>query len=94
MSKDANQPRTCGCGPSITSLRMLTLPDGLTVGVTGLDEIFQDMRQSKKKPDADTAREIVNRLEKKNYIPPRAREQYQRAVLEEYKKFGYRGVKD
>jgi len=66
---------------------MITLPDGSRIGVTGLDEIFQDLYQSKKEPDADTAREIVNRLEKKNYIPPRTREQYQYAVLEEYKKF-------
>jgi len=53
---------------------MITLPDGSRVGVTGLDEIFQDLYQSKKEPDADTAREIVDRLGKKNYVPPRARE--------------------
>ncbi len=74
MSKDANRPKTCCGGSLITSLRMITLPDGSRVGVTGLEEIFQDLYQSKKEPDADTPREIVNRLEKKNYIPPRARE--------------------
>jgi len=74
MSKDANRPKTCCGGSLITSLRMITLPDGSRIGVTGLDEIFQDLYQSKKEPDADTVREIVNRLEKKNYIPPRARE--------------------
>ena len=74
MSKDANRPKTCCGGSLITSLRMITLSDGSRVGVTGLDEIFQDLYQSKKEPDADTAPEIVNRLQKKNYIPSRARE--------------------
>jgi len=68
-------------GPSIPGLRMLNITDDIKAGVIGLDEIIEDLYREGRKPDHDTASEIVKRLGSKNYIAPGSRKQYENAVL-------------
>lgn len=81
-----NQGAGC-CGPSIPGLRMFTFPDGSKAGVTGLDQILEDLFREGKEPDSETASEIVKRLASKNYIAPTTRKQYEDVLLKEYQKF-------
>lgn len=87
MSRYINQRGAGCCGSSVPGLRTLTFPDGSKAGVTGLDEIFEDSYREGKIPDTETASEIVNRLEGKNYIASTVRKRYHDVVLEEYQKF-------
>jgi len=52
---------------------MLKFPDGTQVRVNGLNEILADLYFEGRKPNKETAEEILDRLEKNNnYIPPSA----------------------
>jgi len=66
---------------------MLTLPNGTEAGVFGLDEIFEDLYRTGKKPNMDTAYKIVKSLKDMNYIAPGSQKQYEAAVLKEYQIF-------
>jgi hypothetical protein len=66
---------------------MLTFPDGCQVGVNGLDRIFDEAYQQRKRPDHSIANELVNRLSKNNYIPSTAWAEYEDVVVREYRKF-------
>lgn len=46
-------------------------------------EVYSEGRQ----PNQETAEEILNRLEKKNYIPPSARREYKSVLLKEYRDY-------
>jgi hypothetical protein len=79
------------CGPYIPGLRKLTFPDGAQVGLIGLDEIMEALYKEGKKPDHSTPMEMVSRLRDKvkNYISydSKIEEQYQRVLLNEYRRF-------
>ena len=69
---------------------MLTFPDGIQIGVTGLDEIMADLLAKGRKATDETAKEIINGLEdKNNFIPSseRARREYSYVLLKEYRKY-------
>jgi len=85
MSNDVN-PGGC-CAKPIKGLSRLTFPDGSQVGVNGLNEILAVIYAEGKQVSNDTAEEIVDRLEEKNYIPPSARREYQNLLLKEYRKY-------
>jgi len=65
---------------------MLRFPDGTRVAVTGLSEILADLYAEGRPVNPDTSEEIVNRLEKTNFIPSseRTRREYRQALLKEY----------
>ncbi len=87
MSSNGSQSREPCCGKPISGLRMITLPDGSKAGVMGLDQIFDDLYKEERKPDYETAAEIVRRLGKQNYITPSIRHLYEDALLKEYEKY-------
>jgi hypothetical protein len=67
---------------------MLRFPDGTKIRVTGLDEILADLYSEGRKPNKETAEEIIDRLEKNsNYIPPSARWEYKSVLLKEYRDY-------
>jgi len=84
------------CGLSIPGLRMLNLTDNIKAGVIGLDEIIEDLYREGRKPDHDTASEVVKRLASENYIAPGSRKRYEDAVLKYFKRYyeHKKGVKD
>jgi small redox-active disulfide protein 2 len=68
----------------ITQIRVgdsLTGIVGLKAAIAGLTEEYGD------RPDREIMDELLNRLGKRNYIPEKAREDYEKAFLREFKKF-------
>jgi len=68
----------------LKGLTKLTFLDGTYVMVQGLDEILEVIYAEGGQVNTATAEEIVNRLEKKNYIPSSARQEYRDLLLKEY----------
>ena len=61
--------------------------DGQAVGIMGLKATMEEMAPKyRDKPDDEAAAELLNRLGKKNYIPDRAKKNYAKALLREFKK--------
>ena len=69
------------------SRRMLRFPDDTRVRVNGLNEIMADLYSEGRQPNKETAEEILDRLEKNNYIPPSARREYKSVLLKEYRDY-------
>ena len=69
---------------------MLKFLDDTQVSVAGLDDIMAELYSEDRKPDDETAEEIIKRLEqRKNYIPSseRARREYSYILLKEYRTY-------
>ena len=65
------------------------------VGIIGLRTVMEDMAGNYgERPDREVEEELLNRLSRKNYIPDRARGDYGRAFLREFKKSQGRPHKD
>ena len=68
----------------ITQIRVGNSP----VGIVGLKTVLEDMAEEYgDRPDQEVMEELLDRLCKKNYIPEKAREDYEKAFLREFKKF-------
>jgi len=57
------------------------------IGLIGLDEIFQKLYQTGRKPDESSKQYILSETKKQNYIPKGIEEKYEQALLREYKSF-------
>lgn len=69
---------------------MLRFPDNTVVAVKGLDDILAQLFAEDRKADADTAGEIIKRLEeKKNFIPSsvNVRREYAFVLREMYREY-------
>lgn len=77
----------CCCAQPVQNMKKLTFADGTQIGVLGLDEIFAAVYEEGREANAEAAREIVDRLETRNYIPSSARREYEEIILKEYKKY-------
>jgi small redox-active disulfide protein 2 len=61
---------------------------GFAVGIMGLRQTMESMaREYAEQPDHEMEKELIARLCKRNYIPDRARDEYGKAFLREFKKF-------
>jgi small redox-active disulfide protein 2 len=61
---------------------------GSPVGIIGLTAVMEGMaRAYADSPDSEVEEELLNRLSKRNYMPPKVRGDYGRAFLLEFKKF-------
>jgi small redox-active disulfide protein 2 len=59
-----------------------------TVGIIGLKAVMEDMaREYAEQPDQEVEKELMVRLGRRNYIADRARDEYAKAFLREFKKF-------
>ena len=61
------------------------------IGLAELDQVFEELYNSKKSPDDVDGMEIVNLASSYNFIPPGAVEAYAEALMKEYRKF-YRKI--
>jgi hypothetical protein len=69
---------------------LLKFPDGSQVGVKGLDDIMAELYSEDRKPNIETADEIIFRLEKrKNFIPDsiNVRREYAFVLLKKYREY-------
>lgn len=57
------------------------------IGLTGLMEIFTEVKQSQISDDLILRRVILERVKRQNYVPPTNEKLYEDALLREYKKF-------
>lgn len=64
------------------------LVEGRQTGVVGLELVIQNIVEwAKGKDKSEITNELINRIEKRNYIPSKLKEVYGKALLREYKKF-------
>jgi small redox-active disulfide protein 2 len=57
------------------------------VGFIGLKEIFEELKSQKVSSESALKEMLVERASDKNYIPDSAREEYERCLFREFKKF-------
>ena len=59
-----------------------------SVGIIGLMTVLEEMAEEYgERSEREAVYELMNRLGKRNYIPEKAREDYEKAFLREFKKF-------
>jgi hypothetical protein len=69
--------------------------EGQTTGLVGLESMLAEVAQwAKGREEAEITAELLNRVEKRNYIPSKIREVYGKALLREYKKYMGQEVKE
>ena len=56
------------------------------VGINGLQAAIEEVKSLQGRPEAEIAEALFNKLKSRNYLPTRAREEYKRAFLREYKR--------
>jgi len=62
--------------------------EGRQTGVIGLEYAIRNIVEwARGKDDKDISTELLNRIEKRNYIPSKTKESYRKALLREYKKY-------
>ncbi len=59
----------------------------MQVGLIGLKEIFEEIKSQKEKKETDLKRMLVEKVGKKNYIASSIKEEYEKALLWEFKKY-------
>src|SRR4030042_2115594 len=64
----------------------LVLIENTQVGLIGLKEIFEELKSQRGKPEADLKQMLVEKAEKKNYLPNSVKEEYAKAFFREFKK--------
>jgi hypothetical protein len=57
------------------------------VGLMGLKEIFEELQTQKDKSESFLKELVVEKVAKKNYIPDSIKEEYQKVLFREFKKF-------
>jgi hypothetical protein len=58
------------------------------VGIVGLKNVLEEMAvELAQRQKEDIGSELLNRLERNNYIPEKARESYAKALVREFRKF-------
>jgi hypothetical protein len=65
----------------------LVLIGNTQVGLIGLKGIFEELKSEKGKPDALIKERLIEKASHKNYIPRSVREEYEKALFREFKKF-------
>ena len=65
----------------------LILIGNTQVGLMGLKGIFEELKTRKGKPESDLKQMLVEKAGRKNYIAPSVRNEYEKALFREFKKF-------
>jgi len=65
----------------------LLLVGNTQVGLIGLKEIFEELKKGRDKPEAEVKGLLVEKVGRKNYIAPSVRQEYEKALFREFKKF-------
>lgn len=65
----------------------LVLVGNTQVGLIGLKEIFEELKKERDKPEAEVKTLLAQKVGRKNYIAPPVKQEYERALFREFKKF-------
>ena len=60
---------------------------GETIGLIGLNQIFEQLRILGRPSDASVEDELLKMVAAKNYVPPKAEDEYRVALRREYARF-------
>ena len=60
---------------------------GDIIGITGLDEIFEEIKTSGVKGDSALKQLIFEKVEARNYVPNKSEDVYREDLFDEYKVF-------
>jgi small redox-active disulfide protein 2 len=60
---------------------------GASIGMTGLESIFSELKASGRPPDDGLGDVLVEMVRKQNYVPDAARSEYAGALLREYRRY-------
>ncbi len=76
-----------GCGCSVSSGVTILDIGGSKVGIRGLKEIFEDLKERGIEPDEVDKDELLEMFREHNYIASNNEKEYKEALLSEYRKF-------
>ena len=65
----------------------LVLVGNTQVGLIGLKEIFEELKKERDKPEAEVKTLLAQKVGRKNYIAPPVKQEYEKALFREFKKF-------
>ena len=65
----------------------LVLIGNTQVGLIGIKSVFEELKSQKGKPESQLKEMLVEKVGRKNYIPRSVKEEYERALFREFKKF-------
>jgi hypothetical protein len=65
----------------------LVLVGNTQVGLIGLKEIFEELKNQREKPEPELKQLLIKGVGKKNYIPSSVRLEYEKALFREFRKF-------
>jgi len=65
----------------------LVLVGNTQVGLIGLKEIFEELKNQREKPESVLKEILVEKAARGNYIPDSIKEEYRKALYREFKKF-------
>ena len=73
------------CGPSEEIVQIGI--GGETIGLVGLNQIFEQLRVLGRPSDESAEDELLKMVAAKNYVPPKAEDEYRMALRREYARF-------
>ncbi len=65
----------------------LIVVGNMQAGLIGLNGIFEELKSEKGKPDAELKAVLLEKVGRVNYIAPSTRQEYEKALFREFKKF-------
>ncbi|MCX8118086.1 MAG: thioredoxin family protein [Desulfobacterota bacterium] len=65
----------------------LVLVGNAQVGLSGLQEIFEELRDEKRTEEPALKQKLLEKVREKNYVPSTMEEEYKKALFREFKKF-------
>ena len=63
----------------------LVLVGNTQVGLIGLNEIFEELKQERDKPEAELKAILAEKVGRKNYIAPSVKQEYEKALFRSLK---------
>lgn len=80
------QSQCCGGSPEQV-VQVDIYGDGRVIGLVALNQIFEQLDTLGRAPDASVQDELLKMVAAKNYVPPKAENDYSVALVREYAKF-------
>ncbi|MCX6697804.1 MAG: hypothetical protein NTV84_09695 [Methanoregula sp.] len=80
---DDNKP--CCAADALRRIRQIPI-NGIPTGITMLDECIAEIKTQDLKSESEIRVALLKRVKVYNYIPRNVKEEYARALFEEYKK--------
>lgn len=72
------------CDDNDTTIRRISLGNGLQVGIRGLDGIMQDIADLEFEDAGDIEKELLSRVRSTNFVAQGAEKEYAVALMTEY----------